>query len=213
MASLLNGLFGAAIVLVVPAVIGGCSSDKKATARVTFDSDIQAGSHTVSKDPETACMDDGPFLAIGSFGNPGAGKNPDGSPVDPVTPVDDGTGFGQGTASVTCSVTAEGDGFHVSATAALGGAKGGEFYIDGHFTAMGDQGNINASFSSQGRGNYIADGKSGSTLCTARYDQPLMAVAAGRVWADIDCPDASDRGGSQRICHLSAQFRFENCNQ
>jgi hypothetical protein len=33
------------------------------------------------------------------------------------------------------------------------------------------------------------------------------------VWADIDCPDASDRGGSDRICHLSGQFRFENCVQ
>src|SRR5205823_6609463 len=156
-----------------------------------------------------ACQDTGTFLQIGSFGNPAAGNNPDGSPVDPVTPVDDGSSFAQGGASVTCSVTAEGDGFHVSATAALSGATGGEFFIDGHFTASGDQPNIQATFTARSHsGSYQSDGKTGSTLCTARYDQPLMAVASGRVWADIDCPDASERQGSERICHLSGQFRF-----
>ncbi|HEY8076630.1 MAG TPA: hypothetical protein VIF62_21040, partial [Labilithrix sp.] len=165
MASFSYRLAAVALVLVAPAAIGACSSDKKATARITFDSSIEAGSHTVTADPDHACMDDGTYLQIGSFGNPNAGKNPDGSPVDPVTPVDDGTSFSQGTASVTCSVTAEGDGFHVSATAALTGATGGEFFIDGHFTASGDQPNIQATFTAQNRLSYQADGKQGSTLC------------------------------------------------
>ena len=200
-------LVAVTLVLVAPAVVGACSSDKKATARVTFDSSISPGSHTMD------CKETGEWLQIGSFGNPAQGTNPDGSPVAPVIPVDDGGSFSQGTASVTCSVTAEGDGFHVSATAALTGATGGEFYIDGHFTAQGDQPNITATFTLLNRGSYAADGKQQSSTCVAKYDQPLMTVASGRVWADIDCPDASDRNDTGRICHLQGQFRFENCVQ
>src|SRR6476659_86765 len=69
---------------------------------------------------------------------------------------------------VTCSVTPEGDGFHVSATATLTGAGGGALFIDGHFTASGNQENISATFTSNERGSYVeTDHK-----CTAIYSQP-----------------------------------------
>jgi hypothetical protein len=200
--------------LLSPLVVGACSKNTQATPRVTFTSQISPGSH-VMDDPNgaSACKQSGVWLNIGDFGNPGAGTD-GGMAVQPVVPVDDGGSFNGGTASVTCSVTAEGDGFHLSATAVLSGSQGGEFFVDGHFTAQGDQPNIHASWTSQvNNATYISDGKSFSTLCIARYDQPLMTTSAGRAWASIDCPDASDRNGSQRVCHLQGQFRFENCNQ
>ncbi len=196
-----HALAAVTVLVLSPVLAGGCSSDKKATPRVTFDSQISPGSHSSTDCPET-----GTWFQIGSFGNPAAGTNPDGTPTQPVQPVDDGTAFGQGTASVTCAVTAEGDGFHVSATASLDGATGGAFRIDGHFTATGDQQNIDVSLTAQSRGTY------NEKDCVVRYTQPLETVAAGRVWGDLDCPNG-EQSSTQRTCHLQAQFRFENCAQ
>jgi hypothetical protein len=189
----------AALVLALPAVIA-CSSDKKATPRVTFESQVGPGSHG------TDCTETGQWVSIGSFGNPAAGTNPDNTPKEPVVPVDDGGSFLQGSASVTCSVTAEGDGFHVSATAKLTGAGGGFFFIDGHFTPSGDQPNIQATFGSNERGSYT------EAKCVARYSQPLQTVAAGRVWADIECDDAELKS-QLKTCKFDGTFRFENCEQ
>jgi hypothetical protein len=186
-----------------PLVVGGCSSDSKATPRVTLDTQIALGSHTTVDCPDTA---NGTWFQVGSFGNPAAGTNPDGTPTQPVVPVDDGGSFGQGTATVTCAVTAEGTGFHVSATVSLSGATGGAFRIDGHFEANGDQGNIDTSMTAQGRGTY------NQKDCVVRYAQPGETVAAGRVWGDIDCPNGT-QSSTQRICHMQGEFRFENCAQ
>jgi hypothetical protein len=192
----------AVMVLAMPAAIGACSSDQKATPRVTFDSRVSPGSHG------SDCPETGTWVSIGTFGNPGAGTKEDGSPKEPVVPVDDGGEFGQGTAGVTCAVTPEGDGFHVSATATLTATGGGAIFIDGHFTASGNQENISATFTSNERGSYVeTDHK-----CTAIYSQPLETVAAGRVWADINCPNAELKS-QNRTCNFDATFRFENCGQ
>jgi len=190
----------AVMILALPAAVGACSSDKKATPRVTFESQVSPGSHG------TDCSETGTWVAIGSFGNPGAGTKEDGSPKEPVVPVDDGTDFGQGNAGVTCSVTAEGDGFHVSATANLTGAGGGSFFVDGHFTATGDQPHISATFTSNERGAYTEH------ECVARYTEQLQTVAAGRVWATLECDDAELKS-QLKTCKFDATFRFENCVQ
>ena len=44
------------------------------------------------------------------------------------------------------------------------------------------------------------------------YVTEFQGVAAGRVWGQLDCPNANrqDTGAS---CQALAQFRFENCTQ
>jgi hypothetical protein len=37
-----------------------------------------------------------------------------------------------------------------------------------------------------------------------------MGVAAGRLWADLDCPTATD-SVNEKICEGKATFKFENC--
>jgi hypothetical protein len=187
--------------LLVSVAAQGCSSDTQATPRVTFDSTISAGSHKT-----TDCLESGPWFKIGSFGNPGAGTDPaTGKPVDPVAPVENGGTYSQGTATVTCSVTPEADGFHVAATANLDGATGGSFRIEGHMTAAGDQSNLDVSIASQGR-TYSQKN------CTASYTTALQTTAAGRVWATLLCTDATNEQ-LQRVCKIDGEFRFENCGQ
>lgn len=186
--------------LLLPVLVPACSSDSKANPRVTFESSISPAGHSAADCPET-----GVWLKIGSFGNPAAGNGPDGKPLDPVHPVDNGGEDQQGTATVTCSVTPEGDGFHVAATAELSGATGGAFRIEGHMTAQGNQTNLDMSISAQGRTYNQKD-------CTATYDQQLQTTAGGRVWADFNCPNVENTA-LQRTCGITGQFRFENCGQ
>lgn len=190
---------GLATVL-VQVLVPACSSDAAATPRVTFESSIAPGTHSAADCPET-----GVWLTIGSFGNPAAGNGPDGKPLDPVRPIDNGGSDQQGTATVTCSVTPEGDGFHVAATAELSGATGGAFRIEGHMTAQGQQTNLDMSISANGRTYSQKD-------CTADYSQQLQTTASGRVWADFNCPNG-EASSLQRTCAITGQFRFENCGQ
>jgi hypothetical protein len=183
----------------------GCSDPAKATSRVAFDSQVQPGTHK-----STECGQTGEWFTIGSFGNPALGRtNPDdpNSPLkDPVVPIDDGAADQQGTVAVSCSVTAEGDGFKVAAHAELSGATGGAVTLQGHFNKAGDQPDITVALTK--RGETFTD-----SHCVARFDTLLgHAVAAGRVWAYVDCPNA-ENSGAQQICASHAQFRFENCAQ
>src|ERR1700709_2636333 len=80
------------VALLTGVLTAGCKDDTQATPRVTFESEIQAGTHAV-KD----CGQTGLWLNIGSFGNPALGRKDPNDPmsplVDPVTPVDDGSQF------------------------------------------------------------------------------------------------------------------------
>ena len=189
----------------VAASANGCSDPEKAVSRVAFDSTVQPGTHK-----STECGKTGTWFTIGSFGNPALGRtNPDDpeSPLkDPVVPIDDGAADQQGTVAVSCSVTPEGEGFHVAAHAELTGATGGAVTLQGHFNKTGDQPGITVALTKSGE--TFTD-----TNCTAKFDTLLgHAVAAGRVWAEVDCANA-ERPSAQQICASHAHFRFENCAQ
>ncbi len=190
-------------VLAIGAVSAGCKDDEKATSRVVFDSSLFGS-------PQD-CKESGTWFKIGEFGNPALGRvdptNPASDLKDPPKPVDNGstdpdTGGGVG---ITCNVLPAGDAFDVSATIELSGSKGGFFKVIGRFKPDGIQQNINISMSKEGRSYTQAN-------CTAKYETPSQTVAAGRVWAVIDC-DAIESPGLQRKCKGTAQFRLENCGQ
>jgi hypothetical protein len=174
----------------------GCSDPEPATPRVTFDSNIAPGPN-----PSTACTESGTWFTIGDFGAP---------PQTPVRPIEDGQPDQQGQVTVTCSVTPTGDGFNVRATAALSGATGGTFLIEGLFREQGEQTGIRTTISKAGRsGAYRSD------ECIVRYTTEFQGVAAGRVWGELDCPQATPTSASTEdiTCQVKAQFRFENCIQ
>jgi hypothetical protein len=170
----------------------GCSSDTKATPRMTFISQVSPGSHPSSECPET-----GTWFSVGDFGAPSSGIA--------VRPVDSGSSEQQGTASLTCSVKASGGGFQVAGLLTLTGATGGSFSVTGLFNPSGDQSNISVSLTRQGSTYKQND-------CVATYPDPNQTVAAGRVWATVSCPNA-DNASAQRTCEALATFRFENCDQ
>lgn len=109
--------------------------------------------------------------------------------------------------TVSCSVHANADGsFAVTATATLGGLGGGGLTVSGTFTSMGTQMNIHGVFTRGDTGTYEEND------CTVAYDQTGMGIAAGRVWADLTCPNETRSGESMpESCSAQAQFKFENC--
>jgi hypothetical protein len=195
-----SGLVG----FVLCATSVGCSDPAQATPRVTFDSQVTAGKH-----PAAMCGKTGTWFTIGSFGNPQLGHmngDPAAPLIDPVRPVDDGAADQQGNASISCSVTAEGDGFQVKATAQLTGATGGSVSMFGHVATSGDSPNVTLNLTKLGE-TFKSD------ACVVTYDTVAgQAVAAGRIWANVDCADA-DNAQSQQLCTSHAQIRLENCAQ
>jgi hypothetical protein len=192
--------------LVIGATSVGCSDPAQATPRVTFEGDVTAGTH-----PQAGCgKTGGSFLVtIGSFGNPQLGHmngDPAAPLIDPVRPIDDGGSDQQGTVSLSCSVTAEGDGFQVKASAQLTGATGGAVSVFGHVGTTGDSPNVTVNLSKSAE-------TFKSSTCVVTYDTAAgQAVAAGRIWANIDCADASN-DQAQQLCSSHVQIRLENCAQ
>ncbi len=190
---------------VVAMSANGCSDPENAVSRVAFESLIQPGTHKPSE-----CGQTGTWFTIGRFGTPRLGRtdpnNPESPLIDPVVPIEDGAPDQQGTVVASCSITPEGEGFRVAAHAELSGATGGAVTIQGHFNKTGDQPDITVALTK--RAVTFTD-----SHCTAKFDTLLgHAVASGRVWAQVDCPNA-ENPGAQQICASSAQFRFENCAQ
>ncbi len=192
------------VALVTSAASLGCSDPAQATPRVTFESEVTAGTH-----PSAGCGKSGPWFSIGSFGTPSIHTDPNdpASPlVDPVRPVDDGAADQQGTVTLSCSVKAGGDGFDISAVAQLSGATGGAVTIIGHVVAAGDSPGVTVNLSK-------ADESFKSGACTVHYDVGAgQAVAAGRFWGTIDCADTMNDRSSQ-LCSSHVQIRLENCAQ
>ena len=148
---------------------GGAGPDtSRAVPQAIFEGRLEKGTND-------DCNGAGPLFALGAFG-------------PPATPIKDGESVAQGTAKVSCSVTAAGsDDFDVVGSVALSGASGGLFRVDGRFKATGEQSGIHAIFSS---------GTSGDTYeqtdraCVVRYTTQFQSAAPGRVWGEITCPKA-----------------------
>ena len=180
--------------------VPACSSDDPSTPRVLLTSVLGAGNQADVND-QTKCQ-----LA------PGNSWVTIGDPYN-QTSVYDGDQNNGNTVGVTCKVYPETDGFHVEATAKNGNQ--GAVTIVGHFlpntpsvSADSPITNISASFARADTGNF------NQSDCTVTYtdNNQYMGVAAGRVWANIDCEKAtySTQG---RTCDVSAMFKFENCQQ
>lgn len=209
---ILASLSVALVTVAVSTGASGCADEQQSTPRVTFDSDVTPGTHAGKKNQTggAECPQTGTWFTIGSFGNPARGRvdpsNPESELIEPVRPVDDGGDDQQGKVSVSCSVVESGDSFDVKAHAELTGATGGSVTITGTFKATGEQQNIFVALTRKGETFSARD-------CVARYDTQLgHAVAAGRVWADVECANA-EAPTAQQICKSHAQFRFENCSQ
>ncbi|MGH7281182.1 MAG: hypothetical protein ACRELY_06650 [Polyangiaceae bacterium] len=177
-----------------------CSSDSPATPRVLLQSNLGAGNQQGVND-STVCSFSArdPWVTIGD-------------PTNSASVADGDTDGNTGqVVSVSCDVTPEGDGFHVQASAQLGSQ--GAVTVTGHFTnntpavsADTPIQNISASFSRADTGSFT------ESTCTVTYttNPQFMGVAAGRVWADIDCPTAT-YSSQNKTCEGTASFKFENC--
>lgn len=124
--------------------------------------------------------------------------------------IDNGGSQTGGPVTVSCSVTSNGDGsFQVNAAATVGGAAGGSVTIVGKFTSSGMQSGITAHFQ---RGD--GSGSFQETDCTASYaTNANMGVAAGRIWAQLECPTVIDNEKTTPlVCEGKAEFRFEDCS-
>ena len=174
-----------------------CSDDETAKPQVIFDGSTKEVS---GKD----CRDGAKTqFSVGDFGNANA------KPPVASTPVATGGASGQGTADVSCSVTAAGpDTFKVNATVVLSGATGGLFTIAGDFKTTGDQ-----TAAVRLSGKLSANTYYDTDSCVVKYSEPNMGVAAGRVWGVVTCQNAVNQADSNRACGVEAQFRFENCTQ
>ena len=183
------------ILLATPA----CSNDTPSTPRVSLQSYLGAGTQAGVND-STVCSfaADSTWILIGD-------------PTTTTSVSDGDTDSATGnTVSVSCKVYPETDGFHVEANAKLG--VQGAVTVSGHFTTnTGDTSapaltNIEADFSRADTGSFT------QSTCTASYtsNPQYMGVAAGRIWADIDCPTAT-YASQNKTCEGKASFKFENC--
>ncbi len=146
--------------------------------------------------------------------------------ADKPTTVTSGGSTGTGTAKITCSVHPNGNGFDIDLSVTVAGTPGGNVTISspagaGAVTTSGGAG-ITASFTSGTMGPYSS---SNCTLTFTYEGQPVPvspAVAAGRIWGHIDCPDAvvagqmttgPDGGPTTVSCPASADFLFEQCSE
>jgi hypothetical protein len=146
------------------------------------------------------------------------------TPGKPTTVVDQGS-TGSGTATIDCTVHPSGSGFDISLSISVAGNPGGSVTITspqgaGAVTTSGGTG-ITASFY-----NAVDEGPYSETNCTLSFTymgQPVPvspAVATGRIWGHIECPDAEDTGQettgpdggiAHPTCAASADFLFEQC--
>jgi hypothetical protein len=170
-------------------VLGNDGSPDTTYQRVALSSQLGPGTEAGVNDTGKCQVVTQPWLVVG----------------DDAHPLYNGDMASGTTVGVVCSVTPEGDGFHVEAKALLVGQ--GSVLIQGHFAAMGTQSNLSASFQRADTGTFE------ESDCTADYAaKPYMGVAAGRVWATVTCPHATDMATS-RTCLASGEIRFENCKQ
>jgi hypothetical protein len=177
----------------------GCSSEDP-VSRVAIYSELgDSAAH-----PHGECqLAKAPWLVVGAVGN---GKS---TSLDATTPINDGD---QGVHITACSVVAEGNGFRVNVSVRLDGSNGGALAVDGHLNSDRSQSSVRAVFSRSDTGAFS------QSNCTATFTRdgenaPEMGVAGGRVWANVNCPDAELTTQGTRVCGANAEFRFENCSE
>jgi hypothetical protein len=127
--------------------------------------------------------------------------------------------------SVTCSVSANGNGYTIQLDAKLPGSTGGELTVSGTVDGQ-NGGKVAAQFVSQSAGLSYA-----SNDCQLTYTyigQPIPSgqrLSAGQIWAHVSCPDAMQPQGSingtqaigpdggviNSTCDGEADFLFSNC--
>jgi hypothetical protein len=176
-----------------------CSSPDPEPSQAIISSNVTRGSNLA-----TDCnISSTQWVTIGDFGNENATP-----PVLPTPIADKGSYNGNGV-NVTCSVTRDGDGYQVTASAQINGPDGGSISVTGHFTQSGDQKNINMIFARADYGTYT------EMDCTVSYaGRSVMGVAPGRVWATAVCEHVTNNTETTpRICRGQTEFRFENCAQ
>jgi hypothetical protein len=131
-----------------------------------------------------------PTLTFGSF--------------SPPTPVKNGETVGGSTASVVCSVKTAQSGFSVSALASMTG--GASVQVVGSLAASSPPGTLTGTFIFSDGTTFTRSG------CTATYP-PSGGIAAGRVWAKLECPAEVGVSTLPGKCVALGQVRFENCSQ
>jgi hypothetical protein len=175
--------------LAAPAALAiACSSSPPAVPQAGMSVTVEPGDNSSTKCP-----------IVGQVWNIG------GSSLAPVANgQDDSGGF---PVTVTCSVTQQGSGYSVTGDVLLSGS--GSFTITGTFDGTTNpQSNISATFVlPNGLGNW-SEGDCAVTFPDAGH----MGIAAGRVWAQVDCPSMVD-ASNNTTCEGIAEFRLENCNQ
>ena len=119
--------------------------------------------------------------------------------------LENGTKQSEANIGVSCSVTAEGDGFRVVASATL--SPGGTVSVSGLMRSSGKQEGIAGSFIRADTGTFRDTG------CTVEFTRTDMGVGPGKVWGTLTCPKASFVGGQDRTCLGQAEFKFENCDK
>jgi hypothetical protein len=197
-------------VAAVCAASSACSNNSPSPADAFVDAHVGIGG-----DPTCNLKVQQTFVGIGTAV---AGK--------PVTVNDGDTQSGSSQVHVSCSVTTAANGFDVSLSASMEGLQGGSLTItsppgQGAVTESGGSG-IRGTFQSANSGVYSEND------CTITYtynssavpDTP--AIAAGRIWGHISCPNAknsgsttvgADGGATNVTCDAEADFLFEQCGQ
>jgi hypothetical protein len=167
----------------------GCSEDVKPRKQAVLRSSLQPGAAGTAK-----CRYGPPATWVELAREGDSGND---------LPIPDG----ENNARIACRVARSGDGFDVDAQVQVfGGENGGTVSIKGHFTASGPQSSIRAVYQKGDVGTFEQND------CTAQYTQSYMGIAAGRVWAELDCPKMVF-SAQDRECRGTANFRFENCDQ
>jgi hypothetical protein len=194
--------------LVFVAVAAGCSS-KPATARAFVNAALRSGTSSTGACNFSASQ---PIVQVGTWDKTAAlsDTNP--------TRVNDGTIQG-GSVSLDCSVRPTGSTFSIGLSAQVMNTQVGG---GGAMTIAGS--NIDPSTGgSNVQGTFAFGGvQYTDSNCTISYTfnggQISLAnnapkIAPGRIWAHIDCPNASAQGpsGQNLVCDANADFVFENC--
>jgi hypothetical protein len=184
---------------------GGSSSSSSSSSTSSSSSGGLATPQTIfegrfeqAADGGATCNDVGPLTQIGSFGESGLSS-----------PVKDNERTSDGLVRTSCIVkrsAASPDAFDVQGSIAHSTMG---FTISGVFRPSGEQPNLKVRFTTRGKELAQIDNQ-----CFARYTKGFHGVAAGRVWAEVECPSVTEAGGGNgSICRAIAEMRFENCAQ
>jgi len=131
---------------------------------------------------------------------------------DPIATVTAGASVNNVPVSVTCSVTANADGYEVHTYVAYG--LQGSLTISGEIKVASGatpatQSGLDAQFDDAVPHGLIANLEDKN--CTVSFPRQGMGISTGMVWGEIDCTAEADANGT--VCEGKAEFLFESCGQ